>query len=587
MSTSKLNKALLEAARQNNLKRVQELIQQGADVNATTPTNWTALFLTSSPEVAILLIQHGADVNYKDSVDATPLHGTNNIDVARVLIQNGADINQKTVFGKTPAETNLHPEIVSLIQEVKKNPSLRKKKSIQKPKSTPHTPKKTPATPIEIHENEYTYSATPVSDEEINHFLNTYIHYNSDKTSTKKILFQGLKEALKTPTGRMAFRATRGDLETKRRAHQPYKINLTLSNDESKTRYGTTKSKSHDITLYLTTIKNQFPIQEEFNFQMGAILLHEMLHTRDTDDRNKTISDAVTSAFTRQISVECPYIKTRLLENISDKERNDYLKNVLNADGSLNPEKARAYSAKIQQRYTQDFLLRPGDRPLVNYALMERQLAYSMHDVHIRLLGMRDNSPEQKTFKDIQNRFGIPISYKDPINNQILKQLTPYAEQIYTSCNIDEVQHLYDSLRTRATNIDRSYFRNNQSYTAALNYFTVANDIQSNLIELALVSSDIHSNPTNQELINKSQHIRSYLLTKYQIVIPIYNQFNERVADGVDIVRKQPEKSVDVLLRESSNPNTPTHNPALAQNAQTLEDKKNPPLTPKQKNRIA
>ena len=61
-------------------------------------------------------------------------------------------------------------------------------------------------------------------------------------------------------------------------------------------------------------------------------------------------------------------------------------------------------------------------------------------------------------------------------------------------------------------------------------------------------------------------------MTKYQIVIPIYNQFNERVADGVDIVNEAPEKSIDVILRESSNPNTPTHNPALAQNATSISN---------------
>ena len=78
-------------------------------------------------------------------------------------------------------------------------------------------------------------------------------------------------------------------------------------------------------------------------------------------------------------------------------------------------------------------------------------------------------------------------------------------------------------------------------------------------------------------------------MTKYKIFIPIYNQFNERVADNLDVAKEIPDKPVDILLRNLDDIDAQGHtkntNPTLAQNAQTLPDEKSSPTTYTEKTR--
>ncbi len=434
---------------------------------------------------------------------------------------------------------------------------------------------------------EFNHSTNPVSDEEIRYFLETYINYKTDQKTAKEILFNGLKEVFKTPTGRMAFRATRAHLEAKRKAKLPYKLDLAISHESDVTYYG--KACDNLITLYPNCIQKAYRNKKHSNFKIGATFLHEAMHTRNDYDDNKTISDATTSALTRQIAVESPYKEIRKREYISEKERTTYLIKAFNPDGSFNAEKARSHSAYMQQLYIQDFLLKPGERALVNYGQLSRQSGYVFQDIHNRLLHQKNNSPLKTSFNYINQRYHTVISYKDPINNQILKALSSYADAVHKHCTKDDLDHLSDSLNNQVEKLDRKNFSSNKAYKAALAYFKVSNDIQEKISLLAYYSHLIHSEPNNKAYLEKSENIRTHLHSKYDITFLIYNQSNERVADNLDVAKEIPDKPVDILLRNlddiDAQGRTKNTNPTLAQNAQNLPDEKSSPTTYTEKTR--
>ncbi|AZV79271.1 ankyrin repeat domain-containing protein [Parasedimentitalea marina] len=104
---------------------VRQLIDDGADVNATdpdgkTPLHWVA---RATPEAIQALIAAGADVNAKDNLDRTPFHFVSAMaapEIVVLFLNAGADVNAKTANYWTP----LHgvakfgsPEVVKILLE--------------------------------------------------------------------------------------------------------------------------------------------------------------------------------------------------------------------------------------------------------------------------------------------------------------------------------------------------------------------------------------------------------------------------------------------------------------------------------------
>jgi ankyrin repeat protein len=90
---------IIQAIRNRDLDTVQELIRQGADVNATTSNGGTPLhYAAESGQYPLtrLLLQQGADVHILFQEDWTPLHFAakrGHVDIANLLISHGAAVN--------------------------------------------------------------------------------------------------------------------------------------------------------------------------------------------------------------------------------------------------------------------------------------------------------------------------------------------------------------------------------------------------------------------------------------------------------------------------------------------------------------
>ncbi len=107
---------LMMAAYKGDLREMERLIQNGADVNARNDVNNTALHFAAgatpvenqiyrgSPETVTYLIEHGADVNAQNNMKITPLMDAvynNNLESLRILIARGADVNKMSRYNET------------------------------------------------------------------------------------------------------------------------------------------------------------------------------------------------------------------------------------------------------------------------------------------------------------------------------------------------------------------------------------------------------------------------------------------------------------------------------------------------------
>jgi ankyrin repeat protein len=118
--------SFIDAAKNNDLTKVQGLLQRGVDVNAKNDHGETSLMLASEQgylAMVKLLLEKGADVNAADAYGRTALmgaSGNDHIEVAKLLLDKGADANAKASEGWTVlmlACLDNHLEIARLLLE--------------------------------------------------------------------------------------------------------------------------------------------------------------------------------------------------------------------------------------------------------------------------------------------------------------------------------------------------------------------------------------------------------------------------------------------------------------------------------------
>lgn len=104
----KNSEGLFSAAAAGDARRVEQLIEQGANVNVVGSLHRTPLFAAAfcdRPDVVVLLLKKGSNANAIDSNGMSSLHAAvivGGTGAAKALIANGADINSLDASGRTP-----------------------------------------------------------------------------------------------------------------------------------------------------------------------------------------------------------------------------------------------------------------------------------------------------------------------------------------------------------------------------------------------------------------------------------------------------------------------------------------------------
>ena len=97
---------IFAAVKNNDLKEVRSLLEQGADPNSYDEDGDHLLMYAafySTVDCIELLIQKGSNVNAKNSLDETALMwALHDLAKTKLLVQHGADINAKAKSGNTP-----------------------------------------------------------------------------------------------------------------------------------------------------------------------------------------------------------------------------------------------------------------------------------------------------------------------------------------------------------------------------------------------------------------------------------------------------------------------------------------------------
>jgi len=115
---------LIQAVRAGRIAIVQDLVKDGADINARAPGDGTALIVASKRgklKMVNALIKLGADVNQASRGDGNPLIAasmTGQLDVAKRLIGAGARVNAIVAGDETPlinASRNGHLIVVEYL----------------------------------------------------------------------------------------------------------------------------------------------------------------------------------------------------------------------------------------------------------------------------------------------------------------------------------------------------------------------------------------------------------------------------------------------------------------------------------------
>jgi len=120
--SSKNDEELFSAAAAGDVRRVEQSIADGANVDAIGALKRTPLFAAAfcdRPAVATLLIDKGSQVNLKDANGMSSLHAAvimGGADTAKVLVGKGADINIRDATGRTPLHVAAATDQTSMLE---------------------------------------------------------------------------------------------------------------------------------------------------------------------------------------------------------------------------------------------------------------------------------------------------------------------------------------------------------------------------------------------------------------------------------------------------------------------------------------
>jgi hypothetical protein len=90
-----------DAVQEGNLAMVEQLLDQGMDVNTRDAAGQSALHLAGDRDMLLLLLKRGADMKARDEYGMTPLFNKEAA-LAEVLLAAGSDLEARSERGNTP-----------------------------------------------------------------------------------------------------------------------------------------------------------------------------------------------------------------------------------------------------------------------------------------------------------------------------------------------------------------------------------------------------------------------------------------------------------------------------------------------------
>lgn len=120
---------LHDAARDGDLKRVTQLLDQGTDIAEPDAAGEPALLVASlagRPDVVALLLERGCDIEIRNKGGLTALHAAaygGNLDTVKLLVAKGADVNDtRNFYHMSPlhaAAEEGHADVVAVLLKQK------------------------------------------------------------------------------------------------------------------------------------------------------------------------------------------------------------------------------------------------------------------------------------------------------------------------------------------------------------------------------------------------------------------------------------------------------------------------------------
>ncbi len=120
--------ALLDAARDGEISKIEELIDKGVNINTQDQKGWTPLMFavtSAHTKLADLLLTKGADANIGDKKGWTPLMKATeqcNREMIHMLLEKGAILDAKNINGASAyslAESKCGKDVMDLFEDTK------------------------------------------------------------------------------------------------------------------------------------------------------------------------------------------------------------------------------------------------------------------------------------------------------------------------------------------------------------------------------------------------------------------------------------------------------------------------------------
>ncbi len=404
--------------------------------------------------------------------------------------------------------------------------------------------------------SEYAFSCEPIPEKDLRIFCSKYVSFSGffQKSKIKK-LYNALQEITKTPSGRMAFRACVYNILQQRKTNPNYHIKVKFVQGRSNIFGAVSTKNKNEITLFpqeiYQTIKEDYQylgwdsttneFKRDVNFQIGLIFFHEAQHIRqlqhpafNTKNMDKNLSDAPTQAFEKQAKIESGSRYMEKLIGLSATDKRNYQKAIdyNPQNGSFNPEKARFYSMRMQQRYAADFASSLQTTPYTNYTQLHIKWLYLKTNLIIAqiLPDQYDLTPSPQTYEYLKTVNLIDIKEKTTLTKQGGPVLQKLGQQINDKCTQSDRFFLAEALCLEKQKLTRNGFSSDESYQLANTYFNHIKKLDNQFFKLAEYSKRLSLNPNNKEAQEKAKNIRTQLKNSYGIIMDSHNKSGTQIA---------------------------------------------------------